>query len=402
MVTKYRPVLSAPGFVLVLGTALFGRLPMAMSPLAVLLLIHGTTGSYALAGVAVGAYALATGVAAPVQGRCVDHFGRLLALAPLAVFQAMALLALVLSADAKADAVTLIGLSALAGAVLPPVAPAVRALIGEMFSDLAVRETAYTVDSIFQELIWIAGPLLVALAAEVSSTGSAVLLIGIVGLAGTLMFVALPAARRRGPAATRRPSDRSQRPSVRTFPELRYMLVPAGLIGLGLGAMQVGLPAIALHIGQRSASAVLLAMWSVGAVLGGLAYGARTWQSSLVTRYRVLLIGTVVLTVPLIFVHTLTAAVAGALVAGLPGTAVFACQYALVGQTIPQGFATEAFTWMSAIVVAGVAGGAALGGVMTADIGLAGPFALACAAYSMAAMSAYRAQPTPRGALSRA
>jgi len=180
------------------------------------------------------------------------------------------------------------------------------------------------------------------------------------------------------------------------------MLVPAGLIGLGLGAMQVGLPAIALHIGQRSASAVLLAMWSVGAVLGGLAYGARTWQSSLVTRYRVLLIGTVVLTVPLIFVHTLTAAVAGALVAGLPGTAVFACQYALVGQTIPQGFATEAFTWMSAIVVAGVAGGAALGGVMTADIGLAGPFALACAAYSMAAMSAYRAQPTPRGALSRA
>jgi MFS family permease len=78
-------VLSLPGLGRLLGAALIGRLPQAISTLAILLLVLGATGSYAAACAAVGAYALASAAVAPAQGRLVDRFGRLRVLPPTAV-----------------------------------------------------------------------------------------------------------------------------------------------------------------------------------------------------------------------------------------------------------------------------------------------------------------------------
>ena len=75
MVAKYRTVLSLPGAPRLFASALVGRLPQGMSSLAILLLVRGVTHSYAAAGVAVGAFALATAACAPVVGRLVDRFG---------------------------------------------------------------------------------------------------------------------------------------------------------------------------------------------------------------------------------------------------------------------------------------------------------------------------------------
>src|ERR1700752_2525629 len=90
MLDRYRAVLSAPGCARVFATALLGRLPQGMSSLAILLLVRGRTGSYAAAGVAVGAYALSSAACAPVQGRLVDRFGRVRVLAPPAVLHGLA------------------------------------------------------------------------------------------------------------------------------------------------------------------------------------------------------------------------------------------------------------------------------------------------------------------------
>ena len=75
MLAKYRSVLSVPGAARLFATALVARLPQGMAPLAVLLLVRGATHSYAAAGLAVGASALATAVCAPLLGRQVDHRG---------------------------------------------------------------------------------------------------------------------------------------------------------------------------------------------------------------------------------------------------------------------------------------------------------------------------------------
>ena len=144
MLSKYRPVLTLPGAPRLFASALLARFPQGMAPLAVLLLVRGATHSYAAAGLAVGAEALATAAAAPVLGRIVDQVGRRRVLAPLAGGQAVVYVLLVVAADAHAGVPVLVVLAGLGGALLPPVAPVVRVLLREVFEDPAVRETAYS------------------------------------------------------------------------------------------------------------------------------------------------------------------------------------------------------------------------------------------------------------------
>jgi predicted MFS family arabinose efflux permease len=173
------------------------------------------------------------------------------------------------------------------------------------------------------------------------------------------------------------------------------------LTGLGLGSTEVGIPALALHVGSRSATGVLLALWSLGSLLGGLWYGSRAWRASLPTRYRMLLVGAAVCTAPLIVADSLIAAILCSLLAGMAIAPVFSCQYALVGQAVIPGTETEAFTWVSAALVAGLSAGSALGGVLVSAAGLSAPFVFACGAAALSASAAplvrgTAATPTPQ------
>jgi Major Facilitator Superfamily len=171
MVSKYRSVLSVPGATRLFASALVGRLPQGMSGLAILLLVRATTHSYAAAGVAVGAFALATAACAPLLGRLVDQFGRVRVLLPFACAQACVYGLLVIAAQAGAGVVVLIVLSGLAGALLPPIAPAVRALLREVFDvfdDQAVLDTAYALESIHERASALSSPELRALLGPVA------------------------------------------------------------------------------------------------------------------------------------------------------------------------------------------------------------------------------------------
>ncbi len=383
MLTKYRSVLSVPGASRLFVTGLLGRLPLGTLSLAILLLVRGATHSYAAAGVAVGAEAFASAAAAPIQGRLIDRFGRRRVLPPTVLVQGAILLLLVLSAGAHAGTVALVVLAGLTGAFLPPISPSVRALLREVVHDPAVRETAYALDSVIQELVWITGPLLVALVVAVGSPSAAVLVSAAIGIVGTLLFVSTPLARGRG-----RDVAGPERTAALANPELRALLIPITLTGMGLGAIEVGLPSLALHAGSRSASGLLLALWSVGSVIGGLWYGSRAWSSSLAYRYRTLLTVAIVCSAPLIAARSIPAGLICAALAGLTIAPVFSCQYALVGRAATGGAETEAFSWVSAALVAGLAAGSALGGAAISAAGVSAPFVISCAATALAAAMA--------------
>ncbi|MBV8945198.1 MAG: MFS transporter [Solirubrobacterales bacterium] len=384
MVSQYRTVLSVPGAARLFATALLARLPQGMAPLAVLLLVRGATHSYAAAGLAVGASAFATAGCAPLLGRLVDRFGRRRVLAPLAITQSMMYALLVVAAETNAGAPTLVGLAALAGALLPPVAPVVRVLLREVFDDAAARETAYSLDAVTQEVIWITGPLVVALLIAVASPGLAVALLGAFCLTGATLFLRSRLLR----SSEAAPTAAGERTSALASPELRALLGPIALTGTGLGAIEVGLPALALHSGSRPASGLLLALWSLGSMGGGLWYGSRTWRSSLTRRYRTLLVLAVLSTLPLVAARSIGAGLVCSLLAGVTIAPVFTCQYALVGRSVRAGSETEAFTWVSAALIGGLAAGSAIGGAVIAPAGVSAPFVISCLATLLAALLA--------------
>jgi MFS family permease len=55
--------------------SLVARLPLGMTPIAVLLLARGEGASYGVAGAVTAAYGVALGIGAPIAGRLVDRRG---------------------------------------------------------------------------------------------------------------------------------------------------------------------------------------------------------------------------------------------------------------------------------------------------------------------------------------
>jgi MFS family permease len=378
-------VLFIPGCARVFATALVGRLPQGMSSLAILLLVRAATHSYPAAGIAVGAFAFATAAGSPLQGRLVDRYGRARVLVPAAVGQAGMLVALVLAAAGGARSVALVVLAAAAGSLSPAIAPSVRALLGEVTGSREVRETAYALDSVIQELIWVTGPLVVAVVVAFASPSAALLLSAVFCVVGTTLFVRSPLAR------SPRPAERPIR-SEAAFanPELRVLLAPMVLMGASLGAIEVGLPSLALSAGSRPSSGLLLALWSVGSVTGGLWYGSRSWRAPLAERYWVLTVATVISTAPLIAARTIPEGMICALLAGLTIAPAFSCLYALVGRVVSPGAETEAFTWAASALIVGIAIGSALAGGAIDTAGVSGPFVLSCLASGLTALLALR------------
>jgi MFS family permease len=382
----YRAVLSRSGATRLLSTALLGRLPQGMSSLAVLLLVRGATGSYAAAGAAVGAGALAGAVCGPLLGRLIDRIGRRLVVGPASAVQACVYVALALSARAHAPALVLVICSAFAGALVPPIAPVVRTLLRDLYDDHEVRETAYSMEAIAQETIWIVGPLLTTVVITLSSPTFAVAILGAIGLSGTLLFMRSPLLDRPQPHE----QGEVHRGSALVSIDLRWLLMPVALMGFALGAVEIGIPSLALHDGSRPASGFLLALWSLGSMAGGIQYSTTRWGSALGSRYALLLGLNCLVTAPLLFAGSIALAAVFSFVAGLAIAPTFSCVYSLVGRVVIPGSEHEAFGWTLSGLIGGIAAGSALAGAVIGPLGVRGPFVLAVAAAALSAAGAVR------------
>lgn len=393
VLARHRTVLRTPLVARVMLTGLLARLPGGMCALAILLLVREHSGSFVVPGLAVGAYGIAGAITAPLQGRLVDRFGRARVVGPSVALWAAMLVALVLAAGAPA-AVPVV-LAFCVGACLPPFPAVVRACVGELIGDDAVRESAYALDAITQELVWLNGPLLVALAVAVASPAAAVLLTGAIGVVGAIGLLTVAPGRRPVPV------DRHARrwAGALASPGLLALIVPVALVGVSLGATEVGLPALAVHAGHRAAAGVLLALWSVGSLIGGLLFATRGTGGSLGTRYRVLILGVALGQAPLIAARSLWGAGLLAIVAGVSIAPYFGCLYALIGRLASAGTSTEAFTWMTTAVYGGAAVGAALAGALSSAGGVSAPFELAVGAGLFAAALTWTALGRPLHAL---
>jgi MFS family permease len=396
VVSGYRVFLSIPGARRLLVSAVVTRMPNGMLSLAILLLIRAQTGSFAIAGVAVGAFALANAAVSPIQGALVDRLGQPRVLGVCAAGQSALLVVLVGAAQRRLPAVLLVILVGLAGGLVPPSMACARALWSELTPDATTRNAAYALDAITLEAAWVLGPLLVVAVVALTSPAAAVLLCAAITVGGTAVFATSPISRRWRSSARRR-----SRAGAIASPQLRRLLGSIALFGFWWGALQVGLPALAVHVGSRQASGVLLALVSLGGVVGGLLYGARNWQLSIEDRYWVLLLLLAILLTPLIVASSLAAAIPLSLIAGLAMTPMISCQNTLVGAVAPAGTMTEAFTWTTAAMFGGIATGSAVSGSLVDTAGVGAPFAAACAAAALAAALAALAhrRTQPRTAL---
>jgi len=275
----YRALLGRPAAATTFAASLVGRLPMGFTSLAIVLSVRASGGSFTLAGVAAGAHAVAAAAFSPILGRRVDRVGQTAILVPLALLDAGALLGLAAAARLGAAAPAVVALAALTGAALPPLGACMRALWPGIARDARGLQVAYSLESILQELVFVAGPLLAAALAVVAPVLALVAAAGLV-LGGTLAFARSPHTRAWGPVGRR-----SGLAGALGAPGLRTIVAATLGMSGAFGLIDVAMPAFASAHGSTAWAGVLIAVMATASMAGGVWYGARRWSSPLDRRY---------------------------------------------------------------------------------------------------------------------
>jgi MFS family permease len=371
-VRRYADILRSRYVGALVASSLLARLPIGINALAIVLYLREQTGSFAIAGAVSGTLAAGSGVGAPVQGRLVDRVGARRVLVPLAFVHALGLGAIVGFAELGAPTVVLIVCGFVAGFAVPPTSSVLRS----MWTDLLeprLHQAAYALDSTMIEVIFISGPLLTAGIAAVASPAGALIVSAVAVVTGTTIFTALPPTRHVEP---------EEHPAhgflgALASPGVRTLVLISLPTGVGIGMLEVGIPAFSRAEGAAAAAGVLLALWSFGSGIGGLLYGTLPRHRGLFQTH--LFVGALLpLTlVPLAFAPSVWVMALLVIPAGCCIAPLLATRNELVGGVAPAGMRTEAYTWPITSFVGGIAIGAALCGVLVEGPGWRTAFAVA-------------------------
>ena len=388
----YLDVLRTPSVTRLLSSAVVGRMPTAMAGLAIVLLVRAHGGSYAVAGMVAGAYSVALALTSPLLGRLVDRVGQTRVLAGCAVVSALGFGTLA-AVGGSVPPVVLAGLAALTGAAIPPIGACMRALWSDLLGHDGRLQAAFAVESTVQELIFVVGPPLVALLAAAFSPGVAVLGTAVLLLTGVAVFASTPASRAWRPR--RRAGDWA---GALRSPCIRAVLATIVLLAGAFGTVEVPVVAGAEQLGSRTLAGPLLALWALGSMVGGLAFGSRASDRGPERRMVGLLLLVVAGIALLAVASGLAQLAAGMILAGLGIAPAIACLYLLVDRLAPAGTVTEAFTWVTTAFATGFAAGNALGGSLVHGVGTDRAFLVAAGGVAAAALLGRVRRPVLAGA----
>ncbi|WP_121252773.1 MFS transporter [Nocardioides ferulae] len=391
MLSSYRGVLGHPGALAFSLTGLVARLPISMAGLGIVLLVAGETGSYGQAGAVSAAYMVANAVLAILQGRLLDRLGqrRVLVVASAVFGAAMALL--MWAVESGWPPATAYLFAALAGGSLPQVGSCVRARWAFVVSRPAELQTAYALEAVLDEVVFILGPIAVTLLAT-SVHPVAGLTVGVVaGVAGSLAF---SAQRRTEPPAHPRRSESGPRAAMPWGTVITLAAVSA-MLGILFGAAEVTTVAFAEEQGRPSIAGGLLALWALGSLTAGVVTGAITWRRGPASRVRWGSVGMAAAMVPPYFVDSLAALGLILLLGGLAIAPTMVATLSLTVEAVPKTRVTEGMAIIQTGMVAGVAPGATISGFVIDHYG-AGPAYLVSAAAGLVAVLAAQLLPRDR------
>jgi MFS family permease len=389
---------------------IIARMPMSMYGLGTVLLISAVTGRYGLAGSVSAAASVGFAVSAPQLGRLTDRLGQHRVLVPVAVTFALSVAGLSAAVALHAPDWTLFACGIVGGATMPQTGPMARARWSALLAGSPRLHTAFSVESVADELCFVIGPAAVAVLATQLYPAAGVGTAALCALAGSLWFASQrsteppvadvhagpgssggTAAGRTasGGTASGRTASGGTASGGRARPARRARLAAPSLVVLipvylFIGAMFVAIDlstvAFAARAGHKALAGFILGCYALGSATGGLWYGSRSWHVPASRRLAVTLSLTVagvctfwampnlLVLAPVIYLCGLT--IAPTLIAG----------YSVLESTALPGRATEAMSWMSTGISVGLAIGSTAVGFILDAFGPRWGYAFAAAA----------------------
>jgi MFS family permease len=344
----YRAAFHAPGTAAFTAAGFVMRMPIAIYPIGLVLLLSIGTGHYSFAGLLSGTYVVANGIGTPVLGRLVDRYGQHRLLIPASAGHIAAAIALGLLVGANAPDAVLLAPATVLGFCYLSVGSLTRARWSFVLAGRPELNTGYSVESILDELIFTVGPLIATLiATQIDPLGVLVVGAALVGVGAVWL------RQQRSTEPPAHPAGAPRRPSALRYAGMPLLVAAGAAMGGVFASAEV--TAIAF-CGQRDATAwsgLVLAAFATGSALSGFFYGSRHWHAPVLERFRIqamvfgvlpwlfLLAANVPLLTVIIFVVGL----------GIAPTLITA--FTLIQQLVPAAALTESMGWFSTGIAMG-------------------------------------------------
>ncbi len=368
MLTTYRDALSHPGAALFSFTAVWSRLPLSMAGLGIVLLIHERTGSFGQAGVMSACYVLSAAAFGPLQGRLIDRFGQTIVLWVVGATYAIGIAAFLYAVDAEWAAPWPQACALLAGLATPQTGSMVRARWNHAIRDRRQLNTAFSIEAILDEAVFVVGPVLVTFLTYQVSDYAGLTCAAVAALLGSW---ALALQRASAPPATRH-HDRAG-PAI-NWAGLWPMVAVSVSLGIVFGAAEVMIAAFATEHDQKGSAGVVLAVWAAGSLVAGVIVGALPQPPFPLRRLRMSLLILSLLFAPMALLSSVPLLAVGMFFGGFMISPTLIAMVNLVERVVPPTRLTEALTWTTTGMSVGVAPGASVVGAVIDAHGAAAGF----------------------------
>lgn len=384
MATYYRELFEAPGSRAFALAGLLARIPLPMTGIGIITMLSQSQSSYALAGMVSATFVLTYAMLSPQVSRLVDLHGQSRILPFSTAISVIGLMALAVCSKWNAPDWSLF-LGALLAGFMPSMSAMVRARWTAIYRGRPHLQTAYSLETVFDEVTFIVGPPL-AVGLAVMVLPQAALLAAALVL--TLGVFALLIQRDTEPAVETQELSKGCSGSVMLMPNVQLLTLLMVAMGMIVGTVDMVSVAFADQLGRPVAASVVLSAYAVGSCVSGLWYGALQLKAPL--HHQLLLGGlaTAVTTLPLMVVDSIPYLATAVLVAGLFFAPTMIVAMTLIERLVPERKLTEGTTWLLAGLNVGVALGAAVSGQIVDNEGAQAGFALSLVAGAVVLMVA--------------
>lgn len=374
--SPYRQVLSLRGAAAFSATGLVARLPISMTSLGIVILVSARTGSYSVAGGISAVYVAASAFGAVPLARFVDRHGQRRVLGPAVTVSVTALAGLMVAVESGWPAPWALLFAVVAGATMPNVGAAVRARWSHVVSERKLLDTAFAVEAVNDEVVFILGPTLTTLLATAVHPAAGLVTAGGAALVGTWLL----AAQRRTEPPLRMVEHEDVSAAPMPWARMAPLVAGAAMLGVLFGGCEVAAVGFADERGNQPMAGVLLAVWALGSLISGVISGGLAFRRDAATRYRLGILALALLMLPLPLVDGLLPLGVLLFLAGFAISPTMIAAMSWIESAVPAGRLNEGMTVFTTGLVAGIAPGAAVVGVVIDAYGASASFWVPAAA----------------------
>lgn len=360
MISTYQTLFSYKGTTSFTLAGMMARLPLPMMGIGIIMMISQITGSYALAGAISASFVFTYAVLSPQISRLVDNYGQSRILPLFTLISVIGIGGMLLATWLQWH-ISLLFIFAVLIGFMPCISAMVRARWTAIYKEDGRLQTAYSLESVFDEVTFILGPPISVTLSVAFFPQAGLLMAAIFLIIGVLLLVS---QRDTEPAITSISSELTlyKTQSVFRFSLVKILTVIMIFMGVIVGTIDIFSVAFANIQGMPIGASLVLSAYAIGSCFAGLFYGTLKLSTPL---HRLLCLGgiaTFLTILPLVFVDSIYSLSFVVLISGIFFAPMIIVTMSLIEKIVPENQLTEGMTWLLSGLNVGTAIGATLTG----------------------------------------